>query len=78
MVRLMRGRLIECDVALREYLRHLNATKTSFILDELDSRHLFVKDSDEIMAFLKTEIEKWHDLNSFEDEDDFESEMIEP
>ncbi|KAJ1935644.1 hypothetical protein FBU59_005320, partial [Linderina macrospora] len=44
MVKAVKGTLIECDPAAREVLLKLNQ-KDKFIIEELDSTHLFITSS---------------------------------
>lgn len=45
MVNVMRGVMVECDPAMRQFLLHLDESKQlgrTFILQDLDETHLFI------------------------------------
>lgn len=58
MVHVLRGVLVECDPQMKQFLLHLDATdalNTKFVLQDLDSTHLFV--SSDCIDLLKTKID---------------------
>jgi len=63
-MRFFPGILIECDVALKTFLLHLN-TQTQFVIFDLDETHLFIKNSPDIQKNLQKKIDDWHDSNTF-------------
>jgi len=66
MVNVMKGVLIECDPAMKQFLVYLddtNALKRKFIIRDLDDTHLFV--SVDIIPILQTKIDDLMDQISF-------------
>jgi TFIIH basal transcription factor complex TTD-A subunit len=60
------GYLLTCDPATKQFIRHLDEMKTAekkFIIEDLDSTHLLVKEKakDEILR----KVEEWMDSNVF-------------
>jgi hypothetical protein len=60
------GFLLTCDPATKQFIRYLDEKKTAekkFILEDLDSTHLLVKEKakDEILR----KVEEWMDSNVF-------------
>lgn len=60
------GFLLTCDPATKQFIRHLDEKKTAekkFIIEDLDSTHLLVKEKarDEILR----KVEEWMDSNVF-------------
>lgn len=60
------GFLLTCDPATKQFIRHLDDMKTAekkFIIEDLDSTHLLVKEKakDEILR----KVEEWMDSNVF-------------
>ncbi|CAG2175131.1 unnamed protein product [Oppiella nova] len=68
MVHVQKGILIECDPQMKQFLLHLdetNALGTRFIIQDLDSTHLFI--SSDIIDSLKNQIDDLMDQISFID-----------
>jgi TFIIH basal transcription factor complex TTD-A subunit len=68
MVHVQKGVLIECDPQMKQFLLHLdesNALGLRFIIQDLDSTHLFV--SSDIIDTLKNKIDDLMDQISFVD-----------
>lgn len=68
MVNVQRGVLIECDPQMKQFLAHLDETKSlgvKFILADLDSTHLFIDSS--ILNRLENEIDDLMDKINFVD-----------
>lgn len=60
------GFLLTCDPATKQFIRHLDEQKTAekkFIIEDLDSNHLLVKEKakEEILK----KVEEWMDSNVF-------------
>jgi len=54
----MKGVLVECDPAMRQFLLHLDETKglgRAFIIQDLDETHLFIEQ--EILPILQDKID---------------------
>jgi TFIIH basal transcription factor complex TTD-A subunit len=68
MVHVQKGVLIECDPQMKQFLLHLdesNALGLRFIIQDLDSTHLFI--SSDIIDTLKNKIDDLMDQISFVD-----------
>jgi len=68
MVQVQKGILIECDEQMKQFLLHLdesNALGLRFIIQDLDSTHLFI--SSDIIDTLKNKIDDLMDQISFVD-----------
>ena len=66
MVNVIKGVLVKCDPAMKQYLLHLdetNALGRKFILQDLDDTHLFV--SEEFIPKIQDKIDELMDANSF-------------
>lgn len=66
MVSAQRGLLVECDPQMREFLLHLdetNALGSKFVIEKLDSTHLFIEKS--ILDRLVSEIDDLMDRINF-------------
>jgi len=66
MVNVIKGVLVKCDPAMKQYLLHLdetNALGKKFILQDLDETHLFV--SEEFIPQIQDKIDELMDANSF-------------
>ena len=62
----MKGILIECDPQMKQFLLHLdetNALGTKFILQDLDSTHLFI--SSDIIDTLRSKVDDLMDQINF-------------
>lgn len=60
------GYLISCDVPTKQFIQHLNDIKPvdkKFIIEELDSTHLLVKEK--ARAEIMRKVEEWMDSNVF-------------
>lgn len=66
MVNVVKGVLLKCDPAMKQYLLHLDekgAIGCSFILQDLDETHLFI--SREHIAAIQEKIDQLMNANSF-------------
>lgn len=66
MVNVMKGILVECDPAMKQFLLHLDETEglgRKFVIQDLDETHLFV--SAEILPTLRDRIDDLMDKLSF-------------
>jgi len=66
MVNVVKGVLVECDPAMKQFLLHLDEIMTlgkKFILHDLDETHLFI--IGEFIPRIQSEIDKLLDQNSF-------------
>ena len=66
MVNVMKGILIECDPQMKQFLLHLDETHslgTKFVLQDLDSTHLFI--SSDIIETLRNKIDDLMDQINF-------------
>ena len=66
MVNVIKGVLVKCDPAMKQYLLHLdetNALGKKFILQDLDETHLFV--AEEVIPYIQDKIDELMDANSF-------------
>ncbi|KAK2189198.1 hypothetical protein NP493_113g01039 [Ridgeia piscesae] len=66
MVNVMKGILVECDPAMKQFLLHLddsNALGKKFIMQDLDETHLFI--SSDILDTLQNQINELMDKLSF-------------
>lgn len=66
MVHLMKGILVECDAAMKEFLIHLDDTKAlgrKFIIQDLDDTHVFI--AADILDTLQTRVDDLMDRLSF-------------
>ncbi|XP_043917913.1 general transcription factor IIH subunit 5 [Protopterus annectens] len=66
MVNVLKGVLIECDPAMKQYLLYLdetNALGKKFIIQDLDETHLFVVA--EVVQTLQDRVGELMDQNSF-------------
>ncbi|XP_076368353.1 transcription factor B5 isoform X2 [Tachypleus tridentatus] len=66
MVHVMKGILVECDPAMRQFLLHLdesNGLGKRFIIQDLDETHLFI--ATEILETLQARIDDLMDQISF-------------
>lgn len=66
MVNVLKGILVECDAAMKQFLLHLdekNALGSKFIIQDLDETHLFI--SSEILEVLQNRIDDLMDQISF-------------
>jgi general transcription factor IIE (TFIIE) subunit, putative len=66
MVNVMKGILIECDPQMKQFLLHLDETNslgTKFVLQDLDSTHLFI--SSDIIETLRNKIDDLMDQINF-------------
>lgn len=58
MVNVMKGVLVECDPAMKQFLLHLDETQSlgrKFIIQDLDERHLFI--STDIIETLQARVD---------------------
>uniref|UniRef100_A0A0C9S9U3 General transcription and DNA repair factor IIH subunit TFB5 n=3 Tax=Amblyomma TaxID=6942 RepID=A0A0C9S9U3_AMBAM len=66
MVHVMKGILVECDPAMKQFLLHLddtNALGKKFIIQDLDETHVFI--TAEILETLQNKIDDIMDQISF-------------
>ncbi|KAI4456359.1 Transcription factor TFIIH complex subunit Tfb5 [Popillia japonica] len=66
MVNVMKGILVKCDPAMKQFLLHLDETLKlgrKFIIQDLDDSHLFI--SSDILESLQTKIDDLMDQISF-------------
>ena len=66
MVNVLKGVLVECDPAVKQYLLHLDETMAlgqKFILQDLDETHVFV--SSDVPKKLKGKLDELMDQNSY-------------
>lgn len=66
MVNVIKGILVECDPAMKQYLLHLdesNALGKTFVLQDLDETHLFI--ASDVMDKIQEKIDDLMDYNSF-------------
>ncbi|KAL3209872.1 hypothetical protein MRX96_037679 [Rhipicephalus microplus] len=66
MVHVMKGILVECDPAMKQFLLHLddtNALGKKFIIQDLDETHVFI--TAEILETLQSKIDDIMDQISF-------------
>ncbi|XP_008555510.1 general transcription factor IIH subunit 5 [Microplitis mediator] len=66
MVNVMKGILVECDAAMKQFLLHLddtNALGKKFIIQDLDEKHLFI--SADILETLQAKVDDLMDQISF-------------
>ncbi|ELU07198.1 hypothetical protein CAPTEDRAFT_98035 [Capitella teleta] len=67
MVNVMKGILIECDPAMKQFLLHLdetNALGRSFVIQDLDETHIFI--SADILETLTSKIDDLMDKLHFD------------
>lgn len=64
---MQKGILITCDVGVKEYLVWLDRSGIipSFLLFEIDDRHLFVQSRPNLFEELQECLDAWMDSNSF-------------
>lgn len=66
MPRVTDGFIVECDPALKQYLIYLsNEMDEGFILQDVDSKRLFVRGDENIVEDIQTWIRTWNDKNSY-------------
>lgn len=66
MVNVMKGILVECDPAMKQFLLHLDESEAfgrKFVIQDLDETHLFI--SSEILPVLQDRIDDLMDKLSF-------------
>lgn len=66
MVNVMKGILVECDPAMKQFLLHLDESEAfgrKFVIQDLDDTHLFI--SSEILPVLQDRIDDLMDKLSF-------------
>lgn len=66
MVNVMKGILVECDPAMKQFLLHLDESEAfgrKFVIQDLDQTHLFI--SSEILPVLQDRIDDLMDKLSF-------------
>jgi len=66
MVNVMKGVLVECDPAMKQFLLHLDDTTAlgkKFIIQDLDEKHLFI--STDIVETLQARVDELMDKISF-------------
>ncbi|XP_055713165.1 general transcription factor IIH subunit 5 [Phlebotomus papatasi] len=66
MVNVMKGVLVECDPAMKQFLLHLDDTLAlgrKFIIQDLDEKHLFI--STDIVEVLQAKVDDLMDQMSF-------------
>ncbi len=66
MVNVIKGVLVECDPAMKQFLLHLDETQKlgrRFILVDLDDTHVFI--DQEIVELLRDKIDELMDDNTF-------------
>lgn len=66
MVNVIKGILVECDPAMKQYLLHLdesNCLGKKFVLQDLDETHLFIAAG--VMGSIQIKIDELMDSNSF-------------
>lgn len=66
MVNVIKGVLVECDPAMKQFLLHLdecNALGKKFVLQDLDETHLFI--AADVMNRIQEKIDELMDYNSF-------------
>ena len=66
MVNVMKGILVECDPAMKQFLLHLDESEAfgrKFVIQDLDETHLFI--SSEILPVLQDRIDDLIDKLSF-------------
>ncbi|XP_023177243.1 general transcription factor IIH subunit 5 [Drosophila innubila] len=66
MVNVMKGVLVECDPAMKQFLLHLDeklALGRKFIIQDLDESHLFI--STDIVEVLQARVDELMDRISF-------------
>ncbi|KAL9922927.1 general transcription factor IIH subunit 5 [Glossina fuscipes] len=66
MVNVMKGVLVECDPAMKQFLLHLDETLAlgrKFIIQDLDEKHLFI--STDIVDALQARVDDLMDRISF-------------
>ncbi|XP_055684788.1 general transcription factor IIH subunit 5 [Lutzomyia longipalpis] len=66
MVNVMKGVLVECDPAMKQFLLHLDDTLAlgrKFIIQDLDEKHLFI--STDIVEILQAKVDDLMDQMSF-------------
>ena len=66
MVNVMKGILVECDPAMKQFLLHLDETEAfgrKFVLQDLDETHMFI--STDILPVLQDRIDDLMDKLSF-------------
>ncbi|TDG45374.1 hypothetical protein AWZ03_008140 [Drosophila navojoa] len=66
MVNVMKGVLVECDPAMKQFLLHLDeklALGRKFIIQDLDENHLFI--STDIVDVLQARVDELMDRISF-------------
>ncbi|KAH8403203.1 hypothetical protein KR222_007265 [Zaprionus bogoriensis] len=66
MVNVMKGVLVECDPAMKQFLLHLDeklALGRKFIIQDLDENHLFI--STDIVEVLQARVDELMDRISF-------------
>ena len=66
MVNVVKGVLVECDPAMKQYLIHLDETQAlgqKFIIQDLDETHLFV--SADVPEALKAKLDELMEQNSY-------------
>jgi len=66
MVNVLKGVLLQCDPAMKQYLLHLddrNSLGSKFILQDLDETHLFI--NGEYIEQIQDKIDELMNTNSF-------------
>lgn len=66
MVNVMKGILVECDPAMKQFLLHLDETESlgrKFVIQDLDETHIFI--SGDILPVLRDRIDDLMDKLSF-------------
>ena len=66
MVNVMKGILVECDPAMKQFLLHLDESEAfgrKFVIQDLDETHLFI--SSDILPVLQDRIDDLMDKLSF-------------
>lgn len=74
-MRILKGNLLKCDPALKQYLLHLDKqSSTPFIIADLDAEHLFITNRADIEQWIQVRVDEWHDKNSYVETLDEETE----
>lgn len=66
MVNVMKGVIVECDPAMKQYLLYLdekNLLGSKFILQDLDETHLFI--TSDVIEQIQNKLDELMDNNSF-------------
>ncbi|KAI1140454.1 nucleotide excision repair, TFIIH, subunit [Hypoxylon sp. FL0543] len=71
MVRAIKGTLVECDPSIKSIIISIDSEHNEYIIEDLDETHLVVKDN--MVAQLKTELDKRLKENVPDVEDDSDS-----